>query len=50
MTDFHSWLKDPLKDSDGNTSAFRLFLYIGLIAVFAAIWGIIFSHIRENIA
>lgn len=50
MNDLLEWLNNPLKDSDGNSSAWRLFLYIGLILVFTMAWGIIFSHIRENIA
>ena len=49
MKSFIDWLKNPLQTESGSPSAWRLFLFIGLVIVLIAVWGVIFSHIRENI-
>lgn len=49
MASFMNWLKNPLGTESGKPDAWRLFLLIGLVLVFVAVWAIIFRHIRENI-
>lgn len=43
---FIAWWKNPL-GNDSGPSAVTLFLFIGLILVLLAAWGLIFKHIRE---
>jgi hypothetical protein len=49
VADFIAWWKNPLGSDSGQPSAVRLFLFIGLILVLLAAWGLIFRHIREAV-
>lgn len=46
FTGFMDWLADPLDSENGSPSAMTLFLFVGLIVVCLAAWGLIFQHIR----
>ena len=49
MASFITWLKNPFGSEDKKLDGWHLFLLIGLVFVFVAIWATIFTHIRENI-
>jgi LPXTG-motif cell wall-anchored protein len=46
FNEFVSWLKNPLNTETGNPSALTLFLFIGLVLVLIASWGLLFRHLR----
>lgn len=46
VADFVAWLKAPLGT---GPSAGTLFLFIGLVLIFIALWALIFRHIRAAV-
>jgi hypothetical protein len=49
MQSFFTFLTNPLGTTSGGPSAWNLFLFIGLVLVLLAAWGLIFAHIRAAI-